>query len=127
MDVIYPILGPPIIHERIGKRLGEFAADAVQFVPVTIRGISGQAGNYVVLNVLRRIACLDRNASEYLTFDGKLSWIAKGVLQRSLAKGAHVFRLDEYDNWIVVSRQVKEMLEAEHVTGVTLVPLETTD
>ena len=127
VDVIYDLFDRPMVRERIAKIMKELSPDTIQLIPVRIGGLPSKAGTYYILNVSRRIACLDREASRLFCPDGELSWIAKGVLQRSRIGRAHVFRLDEYENWIVISRVVKEMLESEHVTGVKLVPLETID
>lgn len=127
VDVLFPLIGPPIIHDRIAKKLGEMASHAVQLTPVEVLEVPPNSGPYVILNVLKRIACLNLGASKTCLFEGKLSWIIKGVIHRSRAQGEEIFVLDEYESWIVVSRRIKEMLEAEHVRGIQLIPIETSD
>ena len=128
VDVLYPAAGlAPIVHERLATNLRSLAGDSIQLIPVTLRGISSQPGNYVILNVLKEIACLDQEASSIWKPSVRPAWIRKAVIRRSLASGQHVFRLAESKYDIVVSRAVKEVLEAERVSGVKLVPLETTD
>ncbi len=126
VDVLYPVIGPPIIHERIAKRIGELAGDAVQFIPVTVRGVSSNTRKYTIFHVLKEVACLDQDASSIWKPSVGSPWIRKAVIRQSMASGQHVFRLAESRYEIIISRQVKEILEGERVSGVKLIPLETT-
>jgi hypothetical protein len=128
VDFTFAVLDTPIVTERAGRILRELAPGSVQRLPVQIRG---QWGRYDVLNVLDVVDCLDMRKSEIVSFDSA-SWdvpdgeerpigtILKMVIDGRRAKGHEIFLLSGARRHIIVSRRIKERLEAERVTGIQL-------
>ncbi len=131
VDFTFAVLDTPIVTERVGRLLGELAPGSVQRLPVQIRG---RRARYDVLNVLDVVDCLDMRKSEIVSFDlaaldvpddeePPVGTIVKMVIDRRRAKGHEIFLLSGARGHIIVSRRIKERLEAERVTGILLKPV----
>jgi hypothetical protein len=131
VDFTFAVLGTPVVKERVGRMLEALAPASVQRIPVRI---SGRPGRYEVLNFLEVVDCIDTRRSRIVCFprdeaednsmqEKRFDLITKLVIDEQRARGHDLFLLAGARNCIIVSRRVKERLEAEKVTGILFKPV----
>lgn len=103
--------------------LKEFDAQALEFLDVEICAFGSIIRDYKIINVLKRIDCINDEESElvYYTDSQKVYAIDKLVLDESrISSGCDIFQLDRTEkNVTVVSQLVVDKIEAEGLTGFT--------
>jgi hypothetical protein len=114
----------PIVHVEVASLLSELAPGDVQLFPVEI---AGQPDHFCLVNVTRRVKCIDDEASEeveyWLPEDGRPEKTGKyravaGLRIDPLKVGdAKVFRPWGWTIALIVSEEIKEALERRGVTG----------
>lgn len=118
----------PVVTEQIGSLIEEIAGNDVQRIPVMIEGnISG----YEILNVVKVLACVDEQSSEFerWTLDdhrpdlaGTYRVIYKLKVKVANDEQADIFRIKGYEITLIVSDTLKATLERAGVRGVTFLP-----
>jgi hypothetical protein len=130
-DFTFAVLDTPIVTEAVGRLLSEAAPGTVQRLPVRI---TGKRGRYEVLNPLVVVDCVDLKRSRIIPFGSQsaknptdkepsLGSIMKLVIDNRRARGHEFFMLAGDRSTILVSRRIKELLEANRVSGVCLKPV----
>lgn len=89
-------------------------------------GVERESGRridgYFAINVIGRIACMDRQRSQFTEWRKRVSRIQSLVLDPAAIQGMRVFRPNEYPAVILVDGDVAEALRG--LPGVTLRPAE---
>ncbi len=119
----------PIVSRRVGEYLESVAPDALQRIPAVL---PGDPGEWEVLNVLSRLDCIDHKQSTIVYYPpdhpehpGKPRGVIWLVLDQSNLNGRQIFRPTGWEVKWIVSRKVKEGLEAMGVTGMEFFPIPT--
>jgi hypothetical protein len=118
-------LAIPVVSRHVVslfERLG--LLKQVQFFPAQVKG---QAEPYFILNILRVIRCIDDARSEEVVYwkpeDGRPDKVGQyrnvvGMrIDSSQVGDAHIFRPWGWRVVIIVSEQLKQVLEEEGITG----------
>ena len=124
VDFSHAAFSTPEVHVRAAEIFYRLAPDDIQLIPVDVDGHPDQ---YLVLNAIRLIKCIDENATEELERwtpeDGRPDKIGKyravyGMrIDPSKVGGAKVFRTWGWSVALVVSGEIKDALEAAGITG----------
>lgn len=119
----------PVVSEEIASVIGELAPRDIEFFPVTIeRSLPG----YVVLNTVRREACVDESMSDvtfWTTEDGRPDKVGRYRMVSDLTidptrtHGAHIFRIQDFEVALLVSERIKDALESIDNLGVVFEPV----
>ena len=114
----------PVVHERVVQIFERLGLQEVQFLPVQVEGHSGP---YFILNALRIIRCIDDARCEEVRHwkpehgepekVGQYRSVAGLRIDPTKAEGARVFRPWGWVLALLVSEDVKDALEREHITG----------
>ena len=116
-------LGIPVVHVKVASMLAEQAPSDVQLLPAEIEGHPDQ---YLVLVVTRLIRCIDEGASKVRFWTpehgvpSKIGhYIAVDRLRIDKAKvgNAKVFRPEGWSTALIVSKEIKDAMEAMGATG----------
>lgn len=97
--------------------------------PLMLGQSVGQEGGFVVLNVLACHECLDMERSDYFAYEddhelaGQTISLYSAVLDPKRLPESNIFRLKEDDSCVIVSREVKQLLEDEKISGIKFEPL----
>ncbi|OJT24240.1 hypothetical protein BO221_13750 [Archangium sp. Cb G35] len=109
--------------QRMRDRLKAAGVDNVEFYPLEMVEPSGKRiEEYFVINVIGRLACMDRERSQFKEWRKRITRIQSLALDMSAIKGLKVLRLHEYPELILVSEDVAEALR--DLPGVSLKPAE---
>jgi uncharacterized protein DUF1629 len=116
--------GFPVVTEKVARVLAELAPGDVQLFPVEVES---RPEPYFLVNVARRVKCIDEAASEEVLYEGpEDNWPDElGYYQAvygmridpSQVGDAKVFRPWGYTGTLLVSEDVKEALERTGATG----------
>jgi hypothetical protein len=114
----------PVVHERVVQIFERLGLQEVQFLPVQVEG---HPGPYFILNALRIIRCIDDTRCEAVRHwkpehgepekVGQYRSVAGLRIDPTKAEGARVFRPWGWVLALLVSEDVKDALEREHITG----------
>ena len=121
----------PVATRPLAEYLARLAPGSVQCVPVSI---DGEADEFVILNVLRSVRCLDEASSkiQYWTAAdgrpekvGQYRMVLNETIDAQRAAGFDLFRLGGWEIVIVCTDRVKQDLEKQGFSGLTFIPLRT--
>jgi hypothetical protein len=125
LDFSHAAFGIPIVHTRVATLLKELAAEDVQFFPVDIEG---QPDQFLGLNAVRVVKCIDDRASLEVRYwkpeDGRPEKTGQyravyGLrIDPQQVRGARIFRTWGWTVALIVSEEIKEALERIGATGV---------
>lgn len=114
----------PVAHERVGGAI-EAVTSAVQRLRLEIPGLR----DYEVLNAVESIDCLDESRSEFLKWTkadgrpdrlGQYRSVTELRLDRArIPRGADWFRVKKWEIALIVSSDVRRVLEEQQVASVT--------
>jgi hypothetical protein len=113
----------PVVHVKAASAFTELAPADMQFLPADVEG---QPDPYLILVATRSIRCIDEGASKVQFWkpeDGLPDMVGKyyavDALRIDTAKvgNARVFRPEGWEVALIVSRDIKEALEALGTTG----------
>ena len=114
----------PVVHERVVQIFERLGLQEVQFLPVQVEG---HPGPYFILNALRILRCIDDARCEEVRHwkpehgepekVGQYRSVAGLRIDPTKAEGARVFRPWGWSIALLVSEDVKDALEREHITG----------
>jgi hypothetical protein len=115
----------PIVHEKVRSILTRVAPSDVQLIPAEVQA---QGEGYFALNALRKVKCIDDAVCEevqlWTTEDGQPDLVGEyrvvaGMRIDPMKVGdAKVFRPWGWPVVLIVSEEIKEVMEREGVTGV---------
>ncbi|WP_426343264.1 imm11 family protein [Pseudoduganella sp. R-32] len=119
----------PVVTSRIFMAISEIAGNRIQWIQVKIEGVKN---DYGILNVLDSVACLDERKSGFERWGedsarpdkiGKIRSITHLRIDPNKVGEHHIFRLSDWMIAMVVSSEVKELLEKMGVAGISFEPL----
>lgn len=124
LDLTFSTSDLPIATSEVADVFERVSAASIQRIPIVIEG---ESRPYDVLNVSRRIGCLDMSRSEvewWMDADrdrpdkaGKPRMITRLIIDRRRTEGLDVFRVLDWETALIVSSTVKSALEAEGYSG----------
>jgi len=114
-----------VVTPRVfNKELEALVGKAIQRIPVTVEG---KGDKYEILNVCDVVRCVDEKRSEHI-----MKWTAEDgrpdrtgtyrmiiglKIDPAAASGHHIFRVYDWEIALIVSGEVKKLLEARKITG----------
>ncbi|MFE8604779.1 imm11 family protein [Archangium violaceum] len=118
----------PVVHGRVVQLFERLGIQEVQFIPIQV---DGHAEPYFVLNTLRAIRCIDDARCEEVQYwkpedgepekVGEYRLVAGLRIDPAMVEGAHIFRPWGWPLALIVSEDLKQALEVEHITGTRFV------
>lgn len=120
----------PLLSEHFVSILNRVKA-RIQYFPANIRNraTGERKTGYYVANITELIFALDLDASDYDLWDaqtGQVHRLNKLVIKKSKVNPTiHIFRLGEYPFSLIVSEELKKMLEFEKISGIDFWQVET--
>ncbi|MCE9670759.1 hypothetical protein LY474_23410 [Myxococcus stipitatus] len=124
LDIEFAGVGlTPIVSARVASVFRERAPNDVQLFPVDV---DGESKPYFLLNVIRKIRCIDDEASEevqlrtaedYEDRIGEYCSVIGLRIDKSKVGTARVFRLWGWRVPLVVDEDIKDALEANGISG----------
>lgn len=125
LDFSHAAFGIPVVHHRVATLLKELAANDVQLLPVDIEG---QPDQYLGLNAIRVVKCIDDRASLEVRYwtpeDGRPEKTGQyravyGLrIDPTEVGDAKIFRTWGWTVALIVSEEIKDALERIGATGV---------
>ncbi len=128
-DCVHNPLSWPIISDKFRRLLEEIVETDVQFFPaplwdeITQERISG----YWIINVLKRVSCVDMDKSVYEFFPETdiIQSFDKWCLTRELIPDASIFRPDEGAAEIFVTDEIVRLAVHANITGIAFEEVKT--
>lgn len=124
----FEVINAPIVSKNFIECLENSSVSNFEYYPVKIDHDGKNVSNFFALNIIGRIKGLDIGKSKLVFDDDDLdddddpedfiARIKKLHLKESAVKDHKLFRLDEYQEIIIVSQEVAESLK--NVTGIKL-------
>jgi hypothetical protein len=121
-------VGIPVVPARVVHLFERLGIQDVQFLPTKI---ASHPGPWFILNVTRVVRCIDDARCRAVTYwkpeDGEPNKVGtyRAVydmrIDSTKTEGARIFRTWGWRVAIVVSQDLKEALEQEHVTGLKFI------
>ncbi|QNM95560.1 imm11 family protein [Chitinimonas koreensis] len=114
------VVTPAVINVELERLVGE----VIQRIPVQINGSSNK---YEILNICNLVQCIDESKSMYTKWTdsdgrpekiGEYRMIAKISIDPLAANGHHIFRLSGWPIALIISEEVKSLLETRKVSGI---------
>ena len=109
-------MSPAIIGKKeFYQDLLDCGVDNIEVKPVVIRDTvkNLEYTDYLLLNILRRVSCVNLNESDYETLGDDMSIIDKLVLKKSEIHDLNMFLVHEDTDCIVISEQVHSYLTSK--------------
>lgn len=118
----------PVISRRMADSLNSIAPDDIQRLPASVAGEAD--GEWEVLNVLARPDCICHQKSNITYYPdnhpdkpGKPRGVIRLIIDADRVPGHHVFRPKDWEIALVVSDDVKSLLEVLGISGVEYWPV----
>ena len=110
--------------QRLRERLEAAGVDSIDYYPIEMveRDSGRRIDGYFAINVLGRIACMDRQRSKFTEWRKRIIRIQSLALDESAIQGMKVFRPHEYLAVILVDGDVTESIRG--LPGVDVRPAE---
>lgn len=126
-DVSFPVEGP-VVRASLAAEMRALAGDDVQWIDVDVEGT---ADRFMVMNTLREFDCVDEQRSivSYAKGDAKLPpdtryrGIGQLHIRGDVVGNSNVFRVAHWDVALIVSEEMRRLLESHEATGVHFVPV----
>jgi hypothetical protein len=126
LDVTYTSADMPVVTSKVGMLLASIAHDDIQRIPVRVES---RDETYEIINVRTRIDCIDQAKSEILWFEegndirpdlaGQPKMVRQLVIAPEKVGGHQMFRVAGWTIALIVSKAIKDALEAHKVSGVS--------
>lgn len=113
----------PIVSDRFVQALRGTGLNNVDLFAAPLIDPSGVRHGHQVMNVIGRVDCLDRDASEYTTISPRSKVILrmkKMVIDPEKAQGLDMFRVHGFPLAVLISERVKRAVEG--LAGVSVSP-----
>ena len=125
-DLVENLSGVLIVSTRAREALeaAGVTGKVVEYLPFTLKDKRGRPTKqeYFVANLRQKVACMDRDNSEFVDsdVDGAILSVQRlTVLPKKILKDAQLFRLGEYPRVIVIRSDLAKRLRDEKLTGLT--------
>lgn len=113
----------PIVSPDLAKFLLEFAPNDIQFVSMQVEANDGAIEDYVLLNVIKKVSCINHDISKYMIVPGtteimgfrQLDFVSGCMGEHSLARDS------EYLSHLLVADHVAHHFVGRGFKGVALV------
>lgn len=98
----------------------------IEYLPFTLKDKRGRPtkGAYFIANILRKVACMDRDKSEFtqspVSKTEVLGVSNLTVVLSKIPKDVKLFRLGEYPRVILIRADLVKRIKAEKLTGLTV-------
>jgi hypothetical protein len=116
----FELQGVPIVSTRLVEALRGAGVVNFKTYDAPIVDDTGTTGGHCFLNVLGRVACLDRARTKATEYRGRLVRVKSLAIEESRASGQDLFRLHEKESLILVSSRVHAALAG--LSGAVLKP-----
>ena len=130
LDYMPNVLSWLIFSDRLIDVLKDLNVKHIQIFPVDLyrKGNEEQSLHFNVVNVLSKIAAMNWEKSNYLTWkdDPKAVKVVRQLVMNKSAikEGLDIFNLAESVPYIVVSEKLKNAIESKNITGTHFCPIE---
>ncbi|WP_395812493.1 imm11 family protein [Archangium minus] len=124
LDFCWAAFSILVVHERFVRLFERLGVQEVQFIPSQVEG---HAGPWFILNPLRIIRCIDDARCEevqYFTPEdgqpekvGQYRVVAGMRIDPTKPGDARIFRPWGWTGALIISEDLKQALEREHITG----------
>lgn len=114
----------PIISDKFVQELKHLPMNTYQLYPILIESPQGSRAGYSLLNVVGRIPCVDKRASDYTLYDGEIVRMKKMALVDNIKEERDIFRAEEYPLVIFLSERIAKALASSGLTGMQINPAE---
>jgi hypothetical protein len=127
LDWTFADFDMPVVSKRTATLLRNICRDDFQSFDATIEGYGG---DFVVLNFLKVIRCMDEQKSDILFWRkedglpdkiGKYKQVANLRIDSSKVRDANIFRIAGWKIALIVSEKIKNEFQREKITGVRFV------
>ncbi|WDE14160.1 Imm43 family immunity protein [Thalassomonas haliotis] len=122
----FDVADAPVVSGDFINALSSAGADNFEAYPVLVE-INGQAlSGFFALNIIGRVSALDQEKSDYVLDTSEdpedliIMRMKSMALKSEFIQSFHLFRLDEYQDVIIISESVKNKISA--LTGVKVSP-----
>ncbi|MBZ4335536.1 hypothetical protein K8556_32385 [Corallococcus sp. AS-1-12] len=125
LDYSHAAFSTPVVTSRVASIFEQLAPNDIQLFPVDIEG---QPGDFFILNAIRRVNCIDDEASEEARYwtprDGLTEKVGTYLsvwgmrIDTTRLGSARVFRPLHWEVVLVIPEDIKLALEAINATGV---------
>jgi hypothetical protein len=124
VDYTRAIFNVPVVRPRVADLIEAQGPNQIQRIAVQV---DGHAEPFEIVNILRKLDCIDTTITKIRTWTRaeipRLEGTYKAVdwlrIDREKARGAHIFRIDEWPIPVIVSQQMRESFEEAGITGIT--------
>ncbi|MBV9848803.1 MAG: hypothetical protein JO250_03860 [Armatimonadetes bacterium] len=108
-------VGPPVVSQRAWSVLRPLLGEDVEALPVVV-----PQGEYLALNILSIIDCLDYECSEVTWFPhGSLHDITKYCLKPGLAERHSMFKIPEEMTYAIVTEEFRQAINEAGLEGLS--------
>lgn len=118
----FELTATPIVSEKFVNHLKALPLDNYQLFPVLINMPDSQIMGHYIFNVIGRLSCIDKDASDTKMYEDDIMRLNKLVFKEDFDQSLQLFRADEYPLVIFISEQVKIGLEGGALTGFLINP-----
>jgi hypothetical protein len=128
LDVNFGAFDIPVLSVRAAGALEPFRAGELQFLSASV---AGETDTAVIMNTLNAVDCLDWERSVVLTWPpnagrpgevGMPKMVSPVVVDPARAHGHHIFRILNWAVALIVSSEVKALIEGAELTGAKFIP-----
>lgn len=123
-DYLQGAVSIPVISEQFRTIVAEYEPEKVEFYPVEIicDEEDGVDHSYSFMNILDNVDCFDRTRSQFSADDlmPAVIWsIEHLVIDESVIRGRHIFRMVDFETLIFVSGALRQAIEKAELSGVS--------
>lgn len=115
-----------ILSKRLAQCFEPLQARDVTLRPVELHlNDKIDSESWVHVSIVGRVQAMDYKESIYETDNNRITSIESLILNNdNIARsGMHIFRLYDYQDWVLVSDELKNTLEALNITGMRFIPI----
>jgi hypothetical protein len=129
LDFTFADFDMPVVSSFVGAIFSGFGKEAIQRIPIRIQG--GNQGGYEILNVTKKVRCIDERKTSVIKWTeadgepgkvGQYRQIMNLRIDRTPAHGLHVFRVDGWEIALIISADLRKELMQREVSGVRYEP-----
>jgi hypothetical protein len=124
LDFTFADFDMPVASKHVAEKIRRIAGSSVQILPAIVENYQGQ---FMIMNVLERVNCLDESKSEFLKWTendnrpdkvGQYRQVTRLLINSKKVPNLHIFRIDGWEIALIVSEKLKNAFLEVGVTGV---------
>ena len=129
-NVAFGTFGAVYVKRELAEAIAAKAGTGVELIPVEIAAANS---SYVALNVLDEVDCIDESRSEFTKWSrgnrerpdkaGEFKSVAKLIVDPVRANGHHLFRLKGWRVALIVSSELRAVVENYGARGCAFLPV----